>query len=67
MSCCWAGAVASPDPCPWGHLPEDVSFCVGHLATLLPTLSMDDDYPEELIMEAGLWFAPALMVWREML
>lgn len=65
MSCCWAGAVAAPDPCPWGHMPGIVGWCVAQPSLMLPTLSMDDDYPEELLQETALWFAPAIMLWRE--
>lgn len=43
-----------------------VGWCISQPSLRLPTLSMDDDYPEEMLVEAAQWFAPAIMVWREM-
>lgn len=42
-----------------------VGWCISQPSLMLPTLSIDDDYPEEELREAALWFAPAIMVWRE--
>lgn len=66
--CCFAGAVADPEPCPWhGTLHSDVAMLVG-LANLhgAATLSMDEEWPEGLLEIQSGWFATAIMRWREM-
>lgn len=45
---------------------EDVARLVGLANTHgTPTLSLDDDYPEEMIWVATGWFSTAVMAWRE--
>lgn len=49
-------------------MKPEVAMIIG-VANLhgVATLSMDEDNPMELLEVAGLWYATAIMVWREML
>lgn len=47
-------------------MPEDVARLIGLANTHgTATLSMDDDYPEELLETSAGWFSTAIMAWRE--
>lgn len=47
-------------------MSENVARLIGLANTQgVPTLSMDDDAPPELLETASAWFATAIMEWRE--
>lgn len=46
-------------------MSKHVAMLISLSSFVLPTLSMDDDYPEELVWVATGWFSTAIMVWRE--
>lgn len=51
---------------PGDTLAETVAELIGLANTHgLPTMSMDDCYPEEMFWVGTGWFATAIMVWRE--
>lgn len=45
---------------------DKVAGLVALASFMLPTLSMDDDYPEEMLWVTAAWFGTAIMAWREM-
>lgn len=42
-----------------------VAGLVALASFMLPTLSADDDYPEEMLWVGAAWFGTAIMAWRE--